>query len=315
MNKETNIKSYQTKYIWLLVYVLSFGYCHAQQDSQYTQYMYNTQVINPAYAGSRGMLSLNGLHRTQWVGLEGAPRTFSFSLNSPIGNKGIGLGMAFIRDEIGPSIENNIAIDFSYTIQTSEKTKLSFGLKGGLNILDVNYDKLAINDPNDPDFRNNINSRTSPMVGVGFYWYNDNTWYIGLSSPNLLRTSHYDDNQVTEVTEEMHAYLMGGYVFELSESVKFKPALLVKAITESPLAIDVSANFLFNEKFTLGAAYRFDAAISGLVALQASDKLMIGYAYDYDTTELGNYNSGSHEIFLRFEFFTKVRSTVNPRFF
>ena len=304
------------KHIWLLICILNIVFnSYSQQDSQYTQYMYNTQVINPAYVGSREMLSINALHRSQWIGLDGAPKTYSLSANFPLGDRGIGMGLSFIRDEIGPSTENNIAVDLSYTIPVSEYSKLSFGLKGGFNMLNIDFSKLTIEQINDPDFRNNINNKTSPMVGVGFYWHNENNWYIGLSTPNLLQTKHYDNNKVSNVTEQVHVYLIGGYVFDLSEMVEFKPAFLAKAVVGAPLSIDVSANFRFNEKFTLGAAYRLDASISGLMALQASDKIMVGYAYDYDTTELGDYNSGSHEIFLRFELFTKVRSTVCPRFF
>ncbi|MCX2678366.1 type IX secretion system membrane protein PorP/SprF [Galbibacter sp. EGI 63066] len=286
----------------------------AQQDSQYTQYMYNTHTVNPAYAGNRGMLSLYGLYRAQWVGLEGAPTTMNFSVNSPVGKQGVGLGLSFVRDEIGPSIENNLAVDFSYTIQTSRNTKLSFGLKGGVNNLEVDYTKLNQEAP-ESVFENNV-SRFSPMIGVGAYFHGSDRWYVGLSSPNLLKTEHYgEDVQRSEVTEEIHAYLIGGYVFDLGDSAKFKPAVLVKSVTGAPLALDLSANFLFNEKFTLGAAYRLDAAVSALAGFQVSDQLMIGYAYDYDTTDLGNYNSGSHEIFLRFELKTSVRRTVNPRFF
>lgn len=287
----------------------------AQQDSQFTQYMYNTHTINPAYAGNRGMLSMYGLYRAQWVGLDGAPTTMNFSMNSPVGRQGVGLGLSFIRDEIGPSIENNLAVDFSYTIRTSSETKLSFGLKGGFNDLDVDYTKLNQGDETEAVFGNNVN-RFSPLIGVGAYFHRSDRWYVGVSSPNLLKTKHYsEDVQSSEVTEEIHAYLIGGYVFDLNSGTKFKPAVLLKGVTGAPLAMDLSANFMFNEEFTLGAAYRLDAAISGLAGFQVSDQLLIGYAYDYDTTELGNYNSGSHEIFLRFELGTRTRSLVNPRFF
>lgn len=299
----------------ILISICGFLGVYGQQDSQYTQYMYNTQIVNPAYAGSRGMLSLNALHRAQWVGLDGAPKTYSFTMNTPIGEKNVGLGLSFFRDEIGPSLENNLAVDFSYTIPVSEKTKLSFGLKGGMNILDVDFTRLDIYDPNDADFQTNIRNRVSPTIGTGLYFHTRDTWYIGISSPNLLRTKYYDDIQSSEVTEELHVYAIGGYVFSLNNSLKFKPAFLVKAVSGAPLAVNASANFLLYDKLTLGAAYRLDAAVSGLAGFQISEQLMLGYAYDYDTTELGNYNSGSHEIFLRYEFLTRTRSTVNPRFF
>lgn len=288
---------------------------NAQQDSQFTQYMYNTQTINPAYVGSRGVLSFNGLYRTQWVGLDGAPETLNFSVNSPISDR-VGLGASFYSDKIGPSTESNITIDFSYSLPLNENdTYLTFGLKGGMNILNVDYTLLNAEDPGAPDFANNIENRTSPGVGAGVYLRGKDKWYAGISVPNLLETDHYDDIAVSDVTEKMHFYVIGGYVFDMSESVKFKPAVLGKAVVGAPIAVDVSANFMFYDKLTLGAAYRWDAAVSGLAGFQFTDNIMLGYAYDYDTTELGNYNHGSHEFFIRFELGTKNQRTINPRFF
>lgn len=290
----------------------SFQEMQAQQDSQFTQYMYNTVTVNPAYAGTRGSLNMLGVYRNQWVGLDGAPETLNFSVNSPIGVQGVGLGVDFTSDKIGPSVENVITADFSYTIQVSENTKLSFGLKGGLSTLDLEPSKLLIYNPNDYDLSRK--SYRSPIIGAGLYLYS-NTWYAGLSSPNLLETEHYEDVQVSTATEKAHVYLIGGYVFTLNPNLKLKPAALLKAVVGAPLAVDISANALLYDRITFGLAYRFDAAVSALAGFQVSDHIMIGYAYDYDTTELGNYNSGSHEIFLRFELGTKLRAKVNPRFF
>jgi len=293
--------------------VMAMQSVSGQQDSQYTQYMYNTVSINPGYAGSRGMLSVLGLYRNQWVGLEGAPETLNFSLNTPLGIDRVGMGLGFIGDRIGPSSENIIAADFSYTLPLGEKgTKLSFGIKGGISTLNIDINKLEIYDPNDVNLVSG--SFVSPVVGIGVYLHTEK-WYVGLSAPNVLETKHYDDIAVSTATEKTHLYLIGGYVFDLNPNLKFKPAVLAKAVFGAPLAIDLSANFLFFEKLTLGAAYRLDAAVSAMAGFQISDQLMVGYAYDYDTTDLGNYNSGSHEIFLRFELTTRVRGKVNPRFF
>ncbi len=284
----------------------------AQQDSQYTQYMYNTVSVNPAYAGTRGSLSMIGIYRNQWVGLDGAPETLNFSVNSPIGVQGVGLGLGFTSDKIGPSTESIITADFSYTIDVSQNTKLSFGIKGGFSLLDLDPNKLLIYDPNDYDLAQK--SYSSPIVGAGLYLHSDN-WYLGLSSPNLLETEHYDDVQVSTATEKTHIYFIGGYVFTLNSNLKLKPAVLAKAVTGAPLALDISANALMYDRFSLGLAYRLDAAVSAMLGFQVTDNIMIGYAYDYDTTPLGNYNDGSHEIFLRFELGTKLRAKVNPRFF
>lgn len=306
------MKNYILNWLCLITLFCGIQDLKAQQDSQYTQYMYNTITVNPAYAGSRGMLSISGIYRTQWIGLEGAPETMAFSLNSPVGIRGVGVGLSFNSDKIGPSMENLLAADFSYTIQTSELTKLSFGIKAGFSSLDVDMDKLNPEYINDPQLAD-VN-RMAPIFGAGIYLHSDK-WYVGLSVPSFLETAHYDDVKVSAVSEKAHIYLIGGYVFQLNPMLKFKPAVLTKAVSGSPLAIDVSANFLYNERFTFGAAYRFDAGVSALVGFQITDQFMLGYAYDYDTTELGNYNSGSHELFLRFELGRLVRGVINPRFF
>ena len=308
----------KTNYIGLILVLLSaIGY--AQQDSQYTQYMYNTTVVNPAYAGSRGAMSIFGLHRTQWVGLDGAPVTNNFSIHTPINGSNVGLGLSVVNDRIGPSDENNVAVDFSYTINTSERYKLSFGLKASANLLNVDFTKLQIYNPGDPRFQSNIDNKFSPNIGAGIYLHSDNT-YFGLSAPYLLETNHFDkdanNNSSSFVArEKTHYYFIAGHVFDLSANVQFKPSLLTKIVQGAPLQLDISGNFLINEKFTAGLAYRWDASFSGLVGFQVSDSWFIGYAYDMDTTKLAAYNSGSHEIFLRFELFNKNDRIISPRFF
>lgn len=284
----------------------------AQKDSQYTQYMYNTMAFNPAYTGSRGSLSMNGIYRNQWVGLDGAPTTLNFGAHSPIGVKGVGLGVNFTSDKIGPSSQSFIEGDFSYTINVGEETKLAFGIRGGISLLDIDPSKLLIYDPNDYDLQRE--NYLSPRVGAGMYLYTDN-WYVGLSSTNLLETEHYDDIQVSTATEKSHFYLMGGYVFNISPDFKLKPAALMKAVVGAPLSVDVSANALLYDRVTFGLAYRWDAAVSALAGFQISENIMVGYAYDYETTELNRYNSGSHEVFFRFELGTRFSGKVNPRFF
>lgn len=285
---------------------------HAQQESQYTQYMYNTMAFNPAYTGSRGSLNLTGIYRDQWVGLDGSPKTLNFGIHSPVGVQGVGLGFNFTSDKIGPSSQSFIEGDFSYTIHVGEETKLAFGIRGGISLLDVDPNKLLIYDPNDYNLQRE--NYLSPRVGAGLYLYSDD-WYVGLSSSNFLETEHYDDIQVSTATEKAHFYLMGGYVFTLNSDLKLKPAVLAKAVMGAPLSVDVSANALLYERVTFGLAYRWDAAVSALAGFQITDNIMVGYAYDYETTALSRYNSGSHEIFLRFELGTRYSGKVNPRFF
>ena len=285
---------------------------YSQQDSQYTQYMYNTPLVNPAYAGSRETITAFLLHRNQWVGLDGAPVTNNFSINMPVGDSNFGIGLNFVNDKIGPVSENEISADLAYFIQVSENFKLSLGLKGTANLFQLDVNKLRIYDPADPQFQN-VDTEFSPNVGAGLYLFSDKT-YFGLSVPNFFESYRYNDNNIEITKEKMHFYFIAGHIFTLSPNIDFKPAVLSKIVEGAPLQADVTANFLFFDKLTLGAAYRWDASVSALAGFQISDSWFIGYGYDLETTKLANYNSGSHEIFLRYEFFNRSRVSA-PRFF
>jgi len=293
----------------MFTYILS----NAQQDSQFTQYMYNTVNINPAYAGSRGALSVFGLYRTQWIGLDGAPETSTISVNSPINNSNLGIGVSLVNDKIGPTNENAFSVDLSYTVQTSPDFKLSFGIKGTANLFNLDITKINPVDQGDPQFQD-LNNKFSPNVGAGIYWHSNKT-YIGLSVPNFIETNRYNDNDVAIFKEKINYYFMAGYVFDLSTDIKFKPATLFKVVEGAPLQADVSANFMFIDKLVLGVAYRWSASLSAMAGFQINDSLYIGYGYDRETTNLNNYNSGSHEIFLRYEFFKNNGKITTPRFF
>lgn len=288
---------------------------NAQQDAQYTQYMYNTIEVNPAYAGSRGALSVFGLYRTQWIGLDGAPETSTFSVNTPLRNSDLGLGVSLVNDKIGPTVENTLSADLSYTIPTSESWKLSFGIKGTANLFNIDINKLSYEDQDDPQFQN-LKNKFSPNVGAGIYYHSDRA-YIGLSVPNFIETNRYDSDDVAIFKEKINYYLIAGYVFNLDrlEYIKFKPALMAKMVEGAPLQVDVSGNFMFNDKFVLGLAYRWSASVSAMAGFQVTKGMYIGYGYDHETTQLRKYNSGSHEIFLRFEFFNNYNKMISPRFF
>jgi type IX secretion system PorP/SprF family membrane protein len=305
----------RTRIIIFVMLFTGFG-VYAQQDAQYTHYMYNTANINPAYAGSRECLSVFALGRTQWVGLDGAPNTATFAISSPIAGTNLGVGLAVIDDRIGPAVEDNVSADLSYTIPTSETYKLSFGVKGSINFLNIDFfNKTNAYNKFDPNLAD-INNKFKPNVGAGIYLHSDKT-YFGVSVPNFLETKHYDTTISTNAIarERMNFYAIAGHVFDLSETIQFKPAVLAKVVTGAPLQIDVTGNLMFNEKFVLGLAYRWSAALSGLVGFQANQSWFIGYGYDWETTKLAGYNSGSHEIFLRYELFNKYDRIVSPRFF
>jgi len=297
----------------ILFFVLIFAsVSRAQQDAQFTQYMYNTININPAYAGSRGVVSIFGLHRTQWVGMDGAPVTNALSVNSPMG-RNVGLGISLINDKIGPTNENNLSVDFSYTINTSESFKLSFGLKATANLFSLDPNMLNPEDQGDVTLQG-FDNDFSPNFGAGIYWHSDKS-YIGLSVPAFIETTRYNDNEVRINQEKMNIYLIAGHVFDLNPTIQFKPAFLTKMVAGAPLQVDVSGNFLFYEKLALGAAYRWDAAVSAMAGFQITDGIYLGYGYDMDTTELQNYNRGSHEVFLRFELIGSGNRIISPRFF
>lgn len=296
----------------LLTILLNGLLSFAQQDAQFTQYMYNTININPAYAGSRGVMSIFALHRTQWVGLDGAPVTNTASINTPLNRNNLGLGVSIINDKIGPTDENTLSADLSYTVPTSEKFKLSFGLKATANLFSLDASKLNPVE-SDPSIRD-YNNKFTPNIGAGVYFHSDKA-YVGFSIPNFIETSRYDDNEIAIFKEKITYYLIGGYVFDLNYNLKFKPALLTKLVNGAPLQVDVSGNFLINDKFTIGVAYRWSAAVSAMVGFQITDGLYIGYGYDLETTKLANYSAGSHEVFLRYDIFQNNKKITTPRFF
>ena len=310
-------------FVSLILIFTTIGGLLAQQDAQYTQYMYNTMSINPAYAGSRGQLSIAALYRSQWIGLDGAPETFTLNLNSPIRNSKLGYGVSIINDNIGDGVVQETYFDavLSYTIDVSAEGKLSFGLDVGATLLNLDFNGLN-NFDNEPISGDNIDNKFSPNFGLGVY-YHTNKFYLGVSAPRLIATDYFDNSQRDSNSvqflsrEKINFYLITGIVLDLNSQLKFKPALLTKLVGGAPLQIDLSASFLLNEKFSFGLAYRWDAAFSALIGFQISDQLMLGLAYDKETTELGStqFNDGSFEIFLRFELAKSFQRLVSPRFF
>ncbi|MBS9462710.1 type IX secretion system membrane protein PorP/SprF [Flagellimonas sp. 389] len=289
----------------------------AQQDAQYTQYMYNTVSVNPAYAGSRGHLSIAALYRNQWLGLDGAPETQTLNLHTPLGYRGVGLGVSVVNDKIGPTSETYFDVDFSYTIYTSVEGRLSFGLKASAHMLDIRFSELDEFEI-DPQLtlQQDIQNKFSPNIGAGVYYHTDR-FYTGLSAPRILETTHFDEASVSTAAEQINLYFITGYVWDLNPFLKFKPTLLTKMVQGAPLQVDLSANFMFNEKFIGGVAYRWDAAFSGLFGFKVSDEFFIGLAYDREITDLGGttFNDGSVEVILRYDFIKSLGNLKSPRFF
>ncbi len=310
------MKAIQMKQILGIIAVILFTFsAKAQQDPQYTQYMYNMNILNPAYAGSNDGLNLNFLARTQWVGLEGAPETLTLGANAPIG-KNVGLGLSVIIDKIGPVQEQNLYGDFSYTIDVSEQGKLAFGLKAGATFFNVCIPCLTRTDIGDESYVNQNANKVLPNFGVGAFYYTDK-FYVGLSVPNLLETLHFEKKggQISKASETKHYFLTTGYVFDLEGDIKLKPSMMLKAAEGAPISLDFSGNVLFYDKFEVGLSYRLTESVSALANIRATDNLRIGYAYDYTLSNLGDFNSGSHEIFLLYNFNYKRDKIQSPRFF
>lgn len=287
---------------------------HAQQEPQYTQYMYNTTIINPAYAGSKGDINLFGLYRAQWVGLEGAPTTANLSMHKPIDGSKMGYGLSVLNDKIGPSDETQFAVDLSYTLFLNNDNRLAFGIKASGNLLNIDYSKVSAYNSGENLMNENVSNRFSPNLGFGFFYYNSNS-YLGLSIPMILDTRRYDDVVTSSVDQKYHLYLSGGHVFDLDYNLKFKPAFVLKQTAGTPLQVDLSGNMLFNNRFSFGVSYRVNIAVSGMAGFQISDTLFIGYGYDKETSRLNNIVSDSHELFLVFDIFKNKSRVDTPRFF
>ena len=302
-------------YLVALVVIASLGDLHAQQDPHYTQYMYNMNVINPAYAGSKENLSIGMLYRKQWVDIEDAPTTFTLSGHSPVG-KNVGLGLSVISDKIGPVEENNIYGDFSYTLNLGGEHKLALGLKAGVTLHKVGLFSNIYNtlpQPNDPAFSEDTNNSYFNL-GTGLFYYTDK-YYVALSVPNMMKSKHLDFNGREFGSEESHYFLTGGYVFDLTDNIKFKPFFMAKSAFNAPTSLDVSTNFLFNQKFEAGLTYRLDDSFGAMVNYAITPSLKLGYAYDHIVSDLKVTTPASHEIILLFDVNFSKKVSRSPRYF
>ena len=295
----------------VLTAMISVEISWGQQDPQFTNYTVNTMTVNPAYTGSRGYFSFLSLYRSQWVGIEGSPRTLTLSMDS---NWGLfnGVGLSVVRDELGPSQETFVDANYAHQLYLNDRGHiLSLGVKAGVRSLSLDWSRGLFRDP-DVAFNENLSNEIFPTIGAGAFYFTRNA-YFGLSVPNFLTSEHFDEVRESMAAEKIHFYAIGGYVWELNPNLKFKPAFFLKYVDGSPLSWDVSASMLFLDRFTLGLNYRWDESISALAGFQLSQRFSLGYSYDYSTGALNSYNSGSHEIFLRYDWLTNDTSIKSTR--
>ncbi|MFW5753577.1 MAG: type IX secretion system membrane protein PorP/SprF [Marinilabiliaceae bacterium] len=300
----------------IILFSPAFQKIFAQQEPQYTQYMFNTVSVNPAYAGTRDALNVLLLSRLQWVGIEGAPRTHDFTAHTPISQYKMGVGLSLVSDSYGPVSNQYLNINYAYRVNITENTVLSMGIKGGIYNYHVNLTGLNFGE-GDAYINENPEQKFLPNAGMGLYLFSDR-YYVGASVPRLIQTELNGEQMTPGTLGELkrHYYLMGGMVFNLSSNLKFKPSIINRIVEGAPTSTDFTAQFLISDTYWAGATYRHDEAAALLAAMQVNNQLMIGYSYDFQLSELSTFNNGSHEIVISFDFadFTREK-VVSPRHF
>ena len=290
------------KYFYITLIVVLCNVLQAQQLPQYTQYMLNDLAINPAVAGKDEYADVRSNNRYQWVGITDAPRTYMLTLHSPLKNKHMGLGTHIYTDIVGPTRRVGISLAYAYHIQIAKKTKLSLGVSAGIQQWGIDGHKLVLHDSGDDNLWTNYRTVTVPDFGAGIYAHNDN-WYLGVSAPQLYQSPiklYVDgDNKGTLVT---HFLVNGAYKFKINDDFKIEPSFLLKYADPAPIKIDVGVRAIYKEQVWLGGGYRYNDAFTALVGFMYKNYLMIGYSYDFTTTNLKKYSTGTHELMLGLRF-------------
>jgi len=308
------------KITFVLTLILATLSVKAQQTPMYTHYMYNTLMVNPAYAGSRDALTITALNRSQWVDFGGAPITQTLSMHTPLRSEHIGIGLSILNDKIGPTNNTSVFADFAFIMKLTDKSKLALGLSGGANIFRANLSSLALTEQNDPIFVNDINNLVTPNFGFGAY-YSRERFYAGISVPNLIENSYSEISQPNGNTligkAQRHYFFIAGTLFNLSPNLALKPTTLVKVTNGAPVQADLTASFIIMNKFLLGGMIRTGDAVGALVGLDITNQFHLGYSFDWSYgLKTGKYNNGSHELMLRYDFIFLSRKQIHsPRYF
>lgn len=292
---------------------------HGQQEMMLSQYMFNGLFINPAYSGTHSYAEATALYRSQWTGFDGAPKTQTFGVEGPISNELMGLGLTFVNDKLGDTRQTEIFANWSYhlLLDADGKTRVSFGVRAGFSSYSANLSETKVFDNGDPVFSENISNEFVPKFGAGVYFYSK-MWYAGVSVPTIYAADkdvRFNINDVGDRYFEPHTYLTAGYVFKAGSNLKIKPSFLIKYLANTPLQADINCNLLIKNTFWIGASYRTGDAIVGLLEYNIGTDFRIGYAYDFTTSQLNDYNNGSHEIMLSYKFAKDPIKTKSPRYF
>lgn len=287
---------------YLLIFsliIVQIEYSYGQQKPVLSQYMFSGLVLNPAYAGRHEYSSFTAMYRDQWVNVPGAPKLTTFTGQSGYKGRNIGTGFLISEDKIGVHSDLSIYASYAYNLRFRSGAKLSMGLQGGVDILRSDWSKLTILDQNDPVF-NGSEINYFPNFGAGLFYYTEK-FYVGLSVPYILTNSKTKtDDYYRDVRHSRNYYLTAGNVFDIGMKLKIKPSLLLRMEDNMPLAIDLNANFYYDEIIDIGVSYRQGDAVIGILGLQLNKYIKFSYAYDYIISSLTPYTKGSHELMLQY---------------
>jgi len=302
------------KYIFLLLMIPMMA--SAQQDPQFTHYMYNTIYVNPAYAGSRDALTVGLLHRNQWIGLDGAPTSQTFHLHTPLRNKSLNVGFSAVNDRIGPITQTMFYGDFAYRFNLTENIRWSFGLKGGVKLFQPRIADLNTTQPDDPNITGSgLENSVLPNIGFGTY-LNSDKWYVGIGIPKMIESNIPTvDGDTRAMIDRRHYFFIGGLILPVSNSIKLKPTTQFKVVENAPSSLDVTLEALFNDRFSVGLAHRIQDSFSVLAGFNVNEQFRAGVSWDFTTSDLNQVNNGTLEFMLMYDFLFKDNKLKSPRYF
>lgn len=284
----------------------------AQQLPQYSQYMLNQMAINPAVAGKDDFAEVRSNNRHQWIGITDAPRTYMLTLHGPVKDKNMGVGMSIFTDIVGPTRRTGLNFSYAYHLKLNNQDRLSMGLSAGILQWGIDGNKITLREQDDTQLYQTYQNTIVPDFGAGIYYHRDNKFYIGLSLPQLhqapiqLYPNTYKNSRIVSQLN-----LNGAYLFDIDEDFTLEPSFLLKYEIPAPPKIDAGLRLIYKDMIWIGSAYRHNDAVSALLGYMYEDYLLIGYSYDFTTTDVKRYSTGTHELMLGLRFSRKQVSTWN----